>query len=263
MTDEHDDNAGAVAPWADTAGITPFDADSFLTGFEGLARPASGGLPFLGLGKDGRWKYGPEAIEPEAGSLWAIDPRTLKAGVTAWVDGKVAGEEMWGPRETRKTVAQMSIERPGLPWQEQNSVELKCISGDDAGLVVLFKQSSLGGRKAWSDWYEAAKRQVAVDKAHPVAIVKLALGGYQHKKYGWTAEPKFQLVRWAVPDILTNDKVAASAAAALQTPPAAANGQRTKTAAEPQTPPQAAPEPAQAAPRGNRRPRTRSVGETA
>ena len=162
-------------------------------------RPNAGGaLPFLRLTKAGEWVYGPENVEVEEDSRWAIHPGSFQHGYCAWDDGELLGDVMVPLNVPRPTFAELPpLTDTDATWDEQVSFMLACTSGEDAGQQVLFKTSSRGGRTAWSDVATAILAQLDRDASRPAPIVTLTASSYRHKKYGTVYTPTFEIVGWS------------------------------------------------------------------
>jgi hypothetical protein len=239
-----------ILPWEDPGTDLTTESDNALVneilgGFRNLDQiQISSGLPYLGLDKVGDWKYGAEAIEPEPGAYWAMDLSTARWGWVAWVDGKPAGEQMVSIANERPMRSALDA---ALPWVDQVSIEMLCVSGDDKGLRVLYKTSSLGGVKCFMAYKDACKRQIPNAPSKPIAVVQLDTTSYQHSKYGKIANPVFKIAGWASMAILKPDSDggvpavnkptpqggndAAAAAAAAASPAAAESGRRRRVGA--------------------------------
>lgn len=76
------------------------------------------------------------------------------------------------------------------PWQEILMVPLE----DPAtGEIFIFQTSSITGMRAVSNLLRQAMRQVAKDPEH-LPVIKLRVGGFQHRKFGWVKVPAFEFV---------------------------------------------------------------------
>lgn len=151
------------------------------------------GLPFLGLSRSGQFHYGQEGIKVDPKSTAAIDIRSVQHGYSCWNDGQLLGEKMFFANETLPPVN--SMPETGFPWAMAVSFELVFLPGtSDAGTKVLYKNSSLGGRKAVLDLLEKVRRQIKADPTKPIPIVRLDKDSYPHKKYGEIFYPIFELI---------------------------------------------------------------------
>lgn len=155
---------------------------------------SSGGMPFLRLLKSGRFAYGPEAIEPELGSKWAVNPYSLMHGFACWSDGVLLDERM-------VPFNQMPPPRGELPdlgddWKQQVSFQLRCMNGEDETTTVLYKSTSNGFLNAAKHLIDAIIGQSQVDSKHIVPIIELEADSYQHKKHGEIFYPVLNILEW-------------------------------------------------------------------
>jgi hypothetical protein len=165
-----------------------------------MSIPAVGGdRPFLKMDKgDGTWVYGQEETEVEPGSRWAVNPLSLQHGYIAWKDDNTGVEDevmmpinrQLPPEASLKTVST----RTG--WQRQQSVDLVCISGEDEGTVVQYKQSSVGAMKLFAALTNAILSRVEKGLDDYVPIIVMKAQDYKHKKYGRIYNPIFDIVEW-------------------------------------------------------------------
>jgi hypothetical protein len=157
---------------------------------------ASGGKQFLKLAKNGGyWVYGPKDTEVEEGSRWAINPMSLKTGFVAWKGGKPVGERMgsiFNPPITRD-----SLDDVGAKWDEAIAFDLVCVSGEDEGTETRYNANSYGGRKAFTAVMDDLMKQTTVDPQNIVPIVELKSDSYDHREYGKTYNPLFNIVGWS------------------------------------------------------------------
>lgn len=190
-----------------------------------MAAPRVGGdKQFLKLDKgNGDWVYGQEETLVEEGSHWAVNPQSFEYGYIAWdMNQQVEGEVM--VPITRPLPAQLDL-RTKQPdgkttgqngWQYQQSVDLVCISGEDAGTVCQYKQSSVGSQKLFAALINAVSSQIAKGSDAIVPIITMKSDSYKHKKWGRINNPIFDIVEFQ-----TMDGPAAPAEAAKETVKAA------------------------------------------
>ena len=89
--------------------------------------------------------FGQRRTIPESDSLWAVNPTSFQWGWVCWGDGnKILGEKLVSIGQPLPDVTEMPDK--GFPWQQEMAVDLKCISGTDAGTEVTFKTNTEGGR---------------------------------------------------------------------------------------------------------------------
>lgn len=169
----------------------------------GAAGGVGGGMAYLVLQpKEGWFGYGQEKNRVEDGSLWGVNIRSLRHGFTAWRDGAVANEIMVPANTPCPPVT--SLPDVGAKYDPSYSVELKCLSGEDKGIKVLYKTNSLGARGWFQKLIEGiaaqaqkgARAGLQPDDLQIFPIVELRSDSYNHKQYGKTVYPVFWPVRW-------------------------------------------------------------------
>lgn len=180
-----------------------------------MSMPNVGGdLSFLKMDKNnGDWLFGQEETVVESDSLWAVNPMSLKHGFVAWdteAGGPPVQEIMVSinrplpPVESLPALPMSKPDKKGntyqLEYQQQRSVELVCVSGEDEGTKVEYKQSSVGAMKLFGKLTNALLDQLAKDPDKIVAIGKLNSDTYPHKKYGKITNPLFDIVEWRTVD---------------------------------------------------------------
>ena len=165
---------------------------------------SAGGDPFLRLLKDGNWVYGAENVDVQEGSYWAVNPLSLEHGFVAWTDhpGKQVNEivgEVMVPM-TQPLPPRASLADVGWPWSQQLSWQVRCMTGEDEGTQVLYKTTSVGGIRAMEKLIAAISAQLDRDPGKPVPVIELLTDSYQHKKWGQTYTPVFDIKRWIALD---------------------------------------------------------------
>ena len=147
----------------------------------------------------GNWLFGQGNDKVQEGSSWLANITTLKHGDCTWHESQLVDEfmvEMWADARPLP-----GTHATGATPKAQASVELKCMNGEDAGMQVLYKTSSLGGTNAMHDLKEAVKRRVDEHGAEfPYLFPVLQLGStsYPNKRYGGTTyNPVLERVGWA------------------------------------------------------------------
>jgi hypothetical protein len=161
------------------------------------------GLPMLTFKRDGSgtWMYGRRRTVVEDGSRWAVNPLTFKWGYICFGEGnKVIGERLVSISLPKPKVT--DLPNMGFPWQEQWSVNLKCIDGADAGTEVVYKPTTVGGIQSIAGLIEAVRDQLNSGqhggKISP--IVLLGKDSYPHPEYGRTWIPLLTIVDWMSPE---------------------------------------------------------------
>lgn len=217
-----------------------------------------GGDPFLRLIDDGSWVYGADNVEVEPGSLWAVNPLSLRHGWVAWESGKNADTSK-GPKDEIMVLSTTPLPpkatlpdvATGLPagvtcdWEQQYSFSMVCLSGEDKGEQVLYKTASVGGVRAIGDLVDKLGAQLDRDGDNIVPVIELLTGSYENKRYRKTVYyPVLEVRQWApftdkLPDLPLDGGVEAEAAPAPAPAPEPAKRQRkavAETAAAPATP---------------------------
>jgi len=160
------------------------------------------GLPML-LFKaregSGTWGYGQRRIIPEPGSKWAINPLTYQRGYIAFgPDKKVLGEHL--ASIAKPMIDATTLPDVGAPWQEEWTVNMKCLDGADAGVEVIFKANTDGGIKAIVQSLDQVRSQLNKGqdehKGKIAPIVLLETDSYPHFQYGRTNIPVLNIVDW-------------------------------------------------------------------
>jgi hypothetical protein len=224
------------------AGLPAHDMSRFKTAIKTAAQAAkvaASGALLLRLGKDGIWVYGPDNVEVQDGSEWVINPFSIAMGYAAWGAEKtklegtlvaermalIAGENPIDPNSLRDI--------DDAPWAPQVQFDALCLTGDDAGTLVRYKTTSTGGRRAAAGLMQELSAQSDADEPF-VPVVTLGSDSYQHKKYGKTYVPVFEIVEWKHPEENSTSEGAADGEPAeteQDDPPAEATPQRRRPAA--------------------------------
>ncbi len=161
-----------------------------------------GGLPFLRLlGADG-WFYGPEDNEIEENAEWAVNIATVMHGYTCWTDhdkdskqkNEKVGEVMLPINEPLP--GKGSLEDHGWDWNECIRMELACTKGADKGVQVQYSATSHGGVQFCRRLFKDIGAQFSEDPENCVPVIKLTSSHYQHKQYGRTYKPEYEIVGW-------------------------------------------------------------------
>lgn len=161
----------------------------------------SGGDPLLRLLRHGEWVYGQEDTEVLEGSLWAVNPLSIEHGYSCWsnYDEKGKKNELLG--EAMAPIYEPKPMKPepvnGFGYNEQRSFKLKCINGDDKGVEVMHKLSSVGGMRAVDGLLADMQAQLATNPSYPCPVIELEVDSYQHTKWGKVFVPIFTLRGWA------------------------------------------------------------------
>lgn len=180
----------------------PVDPNTLLAGFKKAQQRqelSQTDAAYLKLDKAGIWTYGSEEIEVEEGSRWAINPATMATGFAAWDESTKVGEEM-EPIVSDSPVLRGNLPDVGAQWNPQTAMQLKCLSGEDKGVDVLYSTTSKGGVKAFKAMVSAIMARMESGMDGVVPIVELEVGSYKHKKYGKIFTPELKVVDWLALD---------------------------------------------------------------
>ena len=177
----------------------PANINTLIQGLEKTSnriKAGSSDTPFLKLSKGGVWAYGPEDMEVEIGSTWAVHPNSFRTGYCAWGNGELKGEEMRSIVEDPVTLS--DLPDVGASWKQQVSCLMYCTNGEDKGTQVLYKASSKGGLKATSGLLDELLHHISESPgdAAIVPLVELDVDSYKHKEYGKIYTPTLTLTGW-------------------------------------------------------------------
>ncbi len=183
-----------VATFAGGLPANPEDLEAGLQGMQSQLRTSTGGLAFLRLMKSGVFVYGAENIEIEEGSSWAINPYSLMHGFACWGTGELLDERM--VPFTQAPPVRGELPDLGYKWEQQVSMHLMCLDGEDEGTTVLYKGTSTGLRNATKELINDIIAQLQKDKVNLVPVVQLESDWYKHKEYGQIFFPIINIVDW-------------------------------------------------------------------
>src|SRR5262249_20173303 len=152
----------------------------------------------------GTWGYGQKRIIPEPGSKWAINPTTFMWGYVAFDSNKKVGEHMVPVTQPKPLITELA---EGLQWQEQWSVEMKCLDGADAGVEVVHKANTDGALSALVGIFDLVRSKINDElskRENPeyeldnkiAPIVLLERDSYTNREWGKTNIPLLTLVGW-------------------------------------------------------------------
>ena len=197
---EHERPGSKIAPAPAGGALTSLAAlQTALANVNTAAIIGRTGLPMLLFKREGSgtWMFGQKKTIPESDSKWAINPLTFKWGCISFSDSnKVAGEHLVSVSQPKPLITDM--QDVGFPWQEQWAVNLKCLSGADAGVEVVFKATTDGGIKAVVLMVDLIRDRINSDQhdGRIVPIVLLEKDSYQHSQYGKVWFPVLNTVDW-------------------------------------------------------------------
>jgi hypothetical protein len=156
-------------------------------------------LPILQFKREdnGSWSYGQRRTVVEDGSHWAPNPMSFRWGYICFNDAnKVIGEHLVNVAKPKPDLT--TLPDKGFEWSEQWAVNMKCISGADAGVEVAFKPTTVGGIQFVAGLIEAVRDRLNSGQHDNkiVPIVLLQKDSYQHAQYGRVWTPQFAIVDW-------------------------------------------------------------------
>jgi hypothetical protein len=210
-----------------------------------------GGDPILRLGKDGIWVYGADSVEVQEGSLWAINPFSLVHGYVCWTrwedyklkkKNELVGETMVSmntPLPDPSQLRKYEVEgHPGEFWGYAFAIgfNLACTNGDDKGVQVVYKPTSVGGVNACREIIDKIMAQLDADISKPVPLVDLGSGTYKHKSYGTVVTPEIKIKGWAALDANEEGEIEQEEVAEAPAKAAAPASQRRAPATVPYVP---------------------------
>jgi len=157
------------------------------------------GLPMLLFKREGSgtWMFGQKKTIPEPDSQWAVNPMTFRWGFICFSDtNKVVGEHLVPVSQPKPVITEM--QDTGFPWQEEWAVNMKCISGADAGVEVVFKATTDGQIKALVTMIDLVRDRINSGQhdGKIAPIMLLEKDSYQHGQYGKVWFPVLNNVDW-------------------------------------------------------------------
>jgi hypothetical protein len=159
-------------------------------------------LQFKSRENGGTWLFGQKRTIIEEGSLWAINPMTFQWGWVAFnkATKRPVGERLVPISQPRPDIA--TLPDVGAPWQEQWGVAMKCISGVDAGIEVIFKINTVGGDQVVKELIEAVRDRINGNQhgGKVAPIVRPGRDGYRHPEHGPVGTPVLEITDWMSPD---------------------------------------------------------------
>ena len=169
-----------------------------LTQTRQVAASAGGNLPFLKLARSGHWAYGQDETPVSPDDVWAVNVHSIQRGYISWGDGEVLDERMVGLLD--QPIDRSDLPETGAGWDPQIGMDLVCVDGEAKGQGVLYRTTSHGGRRACDNLISLIISQVQAGSEEYVPAIYLRVDSYQHKKYGKTFVPNFEIQNWYGPD---------------------------------------------------------------
>jgi hypothetical protein len=194
---DNDNGARAVAPAPTGKALTSLTALSAVLNSVDTARSR---LPLMQYkSRENTHSFGQRETIPEDDSRWAVDPTTFQWGYVSFsgtANKPPLGEVLVSVGQPKPDVTE--LRDTGFPWQEQWAVQLKCISGVDAGTEVIFKSNTVGGIQAIAGLIDKVRDRLNAGEhgGKIVAILKLVKDSYQHEEFGRVWYPVLEIIDW-------------------------------------------------------------------
>jgi hypothetical protein len=114
---------------------------------------------------------------------------------------KALGERVVPISQPKPDVMELP-DKGGAEWQEQWTVNLKCVNGTDAGAEVVYKPTTIGGIQAIAALIEMVRDRIngGQHDGKVAPIVRLEKDSYQHSQYGRVWTPVLTIVDWMTLD---------------------------------------------------------------
>ena len=147
----------------------------------------------------GEWFYGADETEPHPKSIWAMNPLSIERGFMAWATAE-GDNTLYGERFAK--LGEASILPAELPahdnakWVAAMSIQLVCVSGEDAGAMVKFSTTSRGGLVELKRVLSAIAARRRAGESAVVPLVVLSATHYKHPTYGRIYTPVFDEQEW-------------------------------------------------------------------
>jgi hypothetical protein len=199
---KHERPGGKIAPAPAGGALTSLAAlQTALANVNTAAIIGRTGLPMLlfkSRENNGTWVFGQRRTIPEEGSKWAVNPLTFKYGYICFGDNNKVLDERLVPVSQPKPLITELPDMGSFEWQEEWSVNMKCLSGADAGVEVVFKATTDGALKAIVLIVDEVRDRLngGQHDGKIVPIVLLEKDSYQHPKHGPTSYPVLNRIDW-------------------------------------------------------------------
>jgi hypothetical protein len=150
--------------------------------------------------KTGDWIYGIEDTEVEEDSTWAVNVAQFQHGFIAWPEGGGAPTGEVLVPATQPMPNQAELPEVDGTWSKCVAVQMRCMSGEDEGVQIIWKANSTGGRKAYAKLLKAVVDRIQSGDEAVVPIVTLGSDSYKHKQYGKIYTPEITISGWVTMD---------------------------------------------------------------
>lgn len=221
---------------------------------QSLGNMASGGEGSQGLDgrelmrldkHDGLWLYGQDGTEFEEGDQIAVNPSSFKHGYISWKKREVVGEKM--APISQPVPSRDDLPETGAKWDEQLQFDAQLMNGPDAGVMLLYKSTALGGKECIRTLARRIVAQIQQNPQYPVPVISLSSTSYEHKEWGTIYKPVFNIVEWldydGNPMQLIEEAPEDGRKKPVRKPKASERKVAPKQEAQPEPEPEAAPEP--------------------
>jgi hypothetical protein len=203
---DNDTGARAAAPASAGKAVNSLAAlSAALNNVDTSAFGGRSGLPMMLFKREGSGTYvvGQKKVVAEAGSRWAFNPTTFCWGYVAFSKDNKVHERLVSVSKPRPDVT--TLPDVGAEWQDEMTVNMKCVSGVDEGLEVVFKASTDGPLKEVMQVLEKVRDRINSGEhdGKIVPIATLEKDSYQHAEFGRVWFPVFKIVEWVTLDGLT------------------------------------------------------------
>ena len=173
------------------------------------ALPTSSTQPILKMGKDGLWVYGVDNVDLTEDALFAANPLDVKHGFVCWTNypasakkkNKLKGEVYVGmaaaPIDPTTLTEHLDDDGNICEWKPAAVVQMVCVRGEDKGVQVVYKPSSLGGTNFVDKLLSAIGTQLDNGSDEVVPHLELVSDSYNHTTYGKVYTPDFVIKGWS------------------------------------------------------------------
>jgi hypothetical protein len=194
---------GAISPAPSGGALVSLQAlEAAFRSVDTSSMAGRSGLPMLLFKREGSGTYtfGQKQTVVEDGSRWAVNPATFKWGYICFGTDNKVFERLVPVTQPMPNITELPD--TGFPWQPEMTVNMKCSSGTDAGLEVVFKTAADGGIKGVTGLIDAVRDRLNGGQhgGKVVPIVRLEKDSYQHRDYGRIWFPVFEIVEWVTLD---------------------------------------------------------------
>ena len=196
---------------ANKAASAALAATGLVAGLANVSKsaPTVGGLPILKVGKDRIWRYGSGDVELQEGSIWAVNPLTIKHGYVCFASDEsslsgLLGEELVPMNEAKPDPSGLATYDKSS-WKSCIAIEMRCTNGEDEGVEVVYKPSSVSGVDAAAKLIDAVVEHIGVEPSELVALVTFDADSYKHKKHGIIVTPEINVEGWTTLEALETE----------------------------------------------------------